>query len=174
MNEDEDGESYENELSELQEMKNFGNAYLSSLKVPFRRAAFEKSINAFRKSKCFEARPLEIAMEFAKLMTDYPNRTVYGAIPKGIYKDSENGNVEISHYLAFYWSGSENLNEQFFNYVDNDLQERGQIIEPLALQWFDTPQVAEQFNFNYEARLFPLLTELNNFLYGYDYANKHH
>jgi hypothetical protein len=113
-------------------------------------------------------------MDFAKLMADYPNRTVYSSIPKDFYDWQENGTIEIGHYIGFYWGGSEKLNEQFFDCVDNDLQERGEQVEPLALQWFDSPQEMQTFNFDYEARLFPLLIELNNFLYHYDHVNEHH
>jgi hypothetical protein len=174
MRNDNDGECYDDLLAEMEVMNAFGENLLRKLELPFGRPDFEDSISRFRQSKCFSERPLELAMEFAKLMTDYPKRTIYSSIPKDFYDWHENGTIEIEHYLGFHWSGSEKLNGQFFDYVDNDLQERGEQVEPLALQWFDSPQKKEAFNFDYEARLFPLLIELNNFLYQYDYVNEHH
>jgi hypothetical protein len=174
MRKDNDGECYDDLLAEMEVMKSFGDYLLRKLKLPFSKPAFEDCIIRFRQSKNSCAHLLELAMDFAKLMADYPNRTVYSSIPKDFYDWQENGTIEIGHYIGFYWGGSEKLNEQFFDCVDNDLQERGEQVEPLALQWFDSPQEMQTFNFDYEARLFPLLIELNNFLYHYDHVNEHH
>ncbi|UOE50894.1 hypothetical protein MTO98_07360 [Mucilaginibacter sp. SMC90] len=171
---DNDGECYDELIAEIAGMKTFGDSLLQKLKLPFSKRAFDESADRFRESECYAAPAYELAMEFEKLMADYPKRSIYSSIPKEFYEWQEEGAIEIGHYLGFYWSGSESLNDQFFDYVNNELQECSEQVEPIALQWFDSPQKEQQFDFDYEGRLFPLLIEFNNFLYQYDYVNEHH
>ncbi|SEO07954.1 hypothetical protein SAMN05192574_105226 [Mucilaginibacter gossypiicola] len=176
INEEEGGDDgyHGAQIAELAEMKSFGDSFLHVLKKPFHKADFERAIAAYRKSACCEARPLEVAMEFQKLINDYPKRSLYDSIPAGYYGFNEFGVIDADQYLSFYWGGSDELNEVFFDMVNNDLQESGEQVEPVSLQWFDKPQEAEKHRFDFEPRLFPLLIELNNYLYEYDYAKKHH
>ncbi|UOE47891.1 hypothetical protein MTO98_26120 [Mucilaginibacter sp. SMC90] len=176
INEEEGGDDdYKQEqLDELEEMKTFGDSFLPALRKPFRKADFKRSLNAYRKSSCCESRPLELALEFEKLISDYPKRSVYDGIPTDYYTYNEFGTIEVDQYLSFYWGGSDSLNDTFFEMVNTDLQESGEQVEPVSLQWFDTPQHEENYPFDYEPRLFPLLLELNNYLYQYDHAKEHH
>lgn len=175
LNEDSEEADYFNvQTKELEEARNFGDTFLQRLKKPFKLSYLEHSLKAYRRSACFDTACFDLAAEFVKLVKDYPNRSVLDCIPQDLFGQTEDSMIHIDQYLSFYWGGSDNLNEVFFDMVNNDLQESGEQVSPVAVQWFDTPQPQEKFSHDYEARLFALISELNYQLYEYDHAKEHH
>lgn len=177
INEDDEGngEEYrEEQLRELERIKSFGDLFLDIIKKTFRINAFHKVLVAYLGSSCCDKGFANVAMEIEKLVLDYPTRSIYDTIPKGYYGFDENGNIHMEQYLSFYWSANDMFREVFFDMVNNDLNESGEQIEPLAIQWFDVPQQHGQHRFDYEPRLFALIAELIDFLTDYDYDNGHH
>ncbi|MGP2550103.1 hypothetical protein [Mucilaginibacter rubeus] len=169
------GEAYRDEqLQELERIKNFGDLFLDIIKKPFRVNTFHKVFMAYLNSYCCDKGFANLAMEIEKMVVDYPARSIYDSVPNGYYEFDETGNIHIEQYLSFYWSANDMFREVFFDMVNNDLNESGEQIEPITVQWFDTPQQQEQHNFDYEPRLFALIAELIDFLTDYDYDDKHH
>ncbi|WEA00700.1 hypothetical protein [Mucilaginibacter sp. SJ] len=177
INEDDEGEGEEyrdEQLRKLELIKSFGDMFLAIIKKPFSAKNFRKVMVAYGQSFCYDTYFANVAGEIEKLVIDYPKRSIYDSIPKGYYAFDESGNIHIEQYLSFYWSANDRFREVFFDMVNNDLNESGEQIEPLALQWFDTPQQQEQHHFDYEPRLFALIAELIDFLTDYDYDSQHH
>ncbi|MEO6849136.1 MAG: hypothetical protein ABI166_00835, partial [Mucilaginibacter sp.] len=61
------------------------------------------------------------------------------------------------------------LQENIYDMVNSELQELGYQEEPVAIQWFDTPQEKPQQDFDFEARFFALLNRLTELLNDFDH-----
>ncbi|NVM66860.1 hypothetical protein FHW88_005178 [Mucilaginibacter sp. SG538B] len=175
LNEDsEEADYFDLQMAELVELRKFGDSFLPELKKTFRLGSLERSLKTYHRSPCFDPTCFDLAAEFVKLIKDYPKRSIFDCIPQDLYGQDDYSLIEVDQYLSFYWGGSDNLNELFFDMVNNDLQESGEQVSPVAIQWFDTPPQREHFNHDYEARLFALIPELNYILYQYDHAKEYH
>lgn len=171
INEDDEGkgEVYRDEqLAQLEIMMQSGDLLRTILKRPFSIKSLRSLLNVYNRSAGRDSVFADLAGEVEKLAIDYPKRSVYDAIPKAYYGLDENGNIHIDQYLCFYWSANDMFNEVFFDMVNNELNESGEQVEPVSLQWFDKPQQQVQHHFDYEPRLFAIISELVDFLTDYD------
>ena len=104
---------------------------------------------------------LKLAQEAFELYQRYPNEKVFrNARPNGEAEEDDMENViPMDKYVSFCADGKGWLNENLEQCVNTDLQEYGQMEEPIIIKRFDGNDIAGN-NLDFENRLFILMEEL--------------
>lgn len=168
----EEPDEEEHREEEKAELENFFTAVADLkplLQEPFVLENLQKAIRHYRAGGDCDAVLIEIAEEIVCIATQYPGRSVHTGTPACFYDTDPDAFIYKDQYISFYWSGCDCLSDIFFDIIDNSLQEKCEIEEPVAVQWFDQPQQAETFDFDFENRLFALLNKLAEVLNKYDH-----
>jgi hypothetical protein len=98
-------------------------------------------------------------MDAHQLFMDYPTATVSGKLLPELLDNPEES-ISLDCYVSFDWMEGSWLEDQIFTYVNTDLQERGEVVEPTRLQFFDSPQEKELHDLDFEKRLFKILEQV--------------
>lgn len=138
------------------------------LQSPFDPERLDSSIADYKAVPDHDTELIEIAEEVARIASDFPGRSISSGIPASFYEEDPDHFIYMEEYISFYWSGWDSLSNNFFDMIECDLQEKCETEEPVSIQWFDEPQQAETFNFDFETRLFSLLDKLARLLNTYD------
>ncbi|OKS88726.1 hypothetical protein [Mucilaginibacter polytrichastri] len=165
-NEDEEEEIFrKRQFAEFELMKQAGDLLLPDIKKPLDLASWEKQLNGFSASDKYGKDLREVVYEFFKLVKDYPTRAIKDSMHYEIHERGEDDyDIYWENYISFYWSGRDSLENMLYEMVNNEFQEAGYQEEPIAVQWFDTPQDKPRHDFDFETRLFSLLNELTGIL----------
>jgi hypothetical protein len=173
---DEEDDNDDEEFRSRQKMdltlkQSAGEQLLTIIQQPYCLTKFAECINRFEVAN---GDPLgeafkEAAGELYKLAADYPDRRIKDSMHYEFNGDADNDQIYWENYISFYWSGNDSLNESIYDMVNSELQEMGYQEEPMAFQWFNTPQTEVRYDFDFEARLFALFNRLTELLNDYDY-----
>jgi hypothetical protein len=169
-NEDEEEETWrKRQFAELDLMKVAGDMLLPEIKAPFDLQTWQQQLTQHPETDKRGRELVEVANEFLKLFKDYPSRTIKDTMHYELHEESEDDYaIYWENYISFYWSGEDTLQQMLFEMVNNEFQEMGYQEEPVAIQWFDTPQEKPYHDFDFETRLFFLLDELTGILNDFD------
>jgi len=127
---------------------------------------FEQRINCFKAKDDFDAACLSVAKEAFALYQTYPNENVFrNAKPNGEASEEDMENIiGMEKYISFYADYKGWLNETLIESVNNEMQEYGQMEEPIILKQFDGRDITAN-NLCFENRLFELLQRLSDILH---------
>ena len=168
-NEDEEEMDFrKRQFAEFDVLKTAGDALLADIKKPLDLAIWEKQVRECTTTDKQGRELREVADEFLKLAKDYPKRAIRDTMHYELYEQGEDYQIYWENYISFYWSGSDTLQEMLYEMVNNEFQEMGYQEEPIAIQWFDTPQEKPCHEFDFETKLFFLLDELTGILNDFD------
>jgi len=130
---------------------------------------FKERITQFKGRDTLDHDCWQLACQAFDLYEEYPNDTVFrNARPNGAAEeenDMENV-VTMDRYISFCADGKGWLNQNLEQCVNTELQEYGQMEEPVIIKRFDESDITNN-NLDFENRLFALMEELicllNNF-----------
>lgn len=133
---------------------------------------FETRLQQFKPQNNFEKKCLEISKTAFHLMTEFPHSNIFtnaktNSIADYNEEDEEGENVvTMDKYISFCADATGLLFDNLFQSVNNELQEYGQMEEPVIIKHFNGSDV-NQNTLEFENQIFDLITELidlmNNF-----------
>jgi hypothetical protein len=168
-NEDDDDVTYcKRQFDELETLREAGAELLPDLKKPFDFVQWEKQVREFTATEKKGEELRAVADELLKLAKDFPARAIRQSMHYELNEDESDYQIYWENYISFYWSGKDTLQTMLYQMVNNEFQEAGYQEEPIAVQWFDTPQDKACHDFEFETRLFSLLNELTGVLNDLD------
>jgi hypothetical protein len=157
-----DGES----IAEINYAVRAGKKLAGQCKKPHHLRAWKKRMKDFVPSNKKDESILKIAKEAYSLYDQFPTLTFHHNISPSFNDPSGEGSTRPDQYISFSWAAEGWLQEQEFDFVNNDLQENAAIDEPIVLQCFDVPQAAIKHDDTFETKLFAFLQNLSIFLYN--------
>ncbi|HRO46221.1 hypothetical protein [Agriterribacter sp.] len=155
-------------LSELQQAEWIGNRMEQKICNPANLKVFRQRLINFNGKDGFDNDCWELATEAFDLYKKYPDATIFrNAKPNGEAEEDDLDYVlTMDKYVSFSADGKGWLNENLEECVSNELQEYGQMEEPIITKVFKGKEIASN-TLDFENRLFALLEELayllNNF-----------
>ncbi|NHA02664.1 hypothetical protein G7092_02590 [Mucilaginibacter sp. HC2] len=167
---DEENDYRKRQFAEFNLMKSAGDTLLPDIKAPFDLETWQAQLQQIPVTDKQGRDLREVANELLKLAKDYPERAIKDTMHYELHEASEDDySIYWENYISFYWSGNDTLQHMLFEMVNNEFQEMGYQEEPVAIQWFDTPQEKAHHDFDFETRLFFLLDELTGVLNDFDH-----
>lgn len=156
----EDGEE---ELGkEIQLAKDIGTFMEVKIGDPENLNAFKTRLKSFKPITDFDGKALKVAEQFYRIFKDHPHTR----IDRNFYPlrfreelECESYNVTLDNYVSFCASLKGNLYENMCQYVNEDLQEYGEIDEPTRFLPYDGRMI-ENNNFDFEKQVFDSLDDL--------------
>lgn len=129
---------------------------------------FEQRINSFKAKDDFDNECLTVAKEAFDLYQNYPNENVFrNAKPNGETTEENMENIiGMEKYISFYADHKGWLNETLIESVNTEMQEYGQMEEPIIQKMFDGRDITAN-NLCFENRLFSLLHSLSDILHTF-------
>jgi len=162
-------------LQEVAYMKNASEQLFSKINSPQNLNALKKRCSAYQPLNETETALKNIAERICTLRQNHPDRSIMDSI----YHDSfsmemeEESIISADQYISFFWSSSDCLYDQLMESVNAELNEIGEIDEPLSIQFFDSPQETVNHDLSFEKEFFELLHEISDNLNSFEYE-KHH
>lgn len=133
---------------------------------------FETRLQQFKPLNDFEIKCLKISKAAFLLMTEFPHSNIFthaktNSITDYDDEDEETENVvTMDKYVSFCADATGSLFDNLFQSVNNELQEYGQMEEPVITKHFNGSDI-NQNTLEFENQIFDLITELidlmNNF-----------
>ncbi|KUJ59496.1 hypothetical protein AR687_22770 [Flavobacteriaceae bacterium CRH] len=156
---DEDCESGNNMMSELNNAVYHGDIMLRKIYNPYHLKAFEKRIETYNPSTSFEKDCLSVGRQALALLREYPGDTIFRNTSNREF-DSEEGIIRAEQYISFIADSDGLLYENIARVVNDEFNECSQMEEPTVLQIYDTQNELSNTALDFEYRLFPLLNDL--------------
>ena len=127
---------------------------------------FKHRLTHFESGDALDLDCFKLAQEAFDLYGKYPHETIFSnARPNGEAEEDDMENLIImDKYVSFCADGKGWLNENLEQCVNTDLQEYGQMEEPIILKQFDGRDITAN-NLCFENRLFQLLHNLSDILH---------
>ena len=153
-------------LSEIKQAEFIGDFIEQRIYNRINLTVFEQRIEKFKVRNVFDKECLTVAKEAFSLYKTYPNENVLrNAKPNGEASGDDMENViGMEKYISFYADHKGWLNETLIESVNTDIQEYGQMEEPIILKQFDGRDITAN-NLCFENRLFQLLHNLSDILH---------
>ncbi|WP_431609240.1 hypothetical protein [Chryseobacterium sp. 'Rf worker isolate 10'] len=129
---------------------------------------FERRVHSFTINDTFDTDCLRLAYEVFNIYQQYPDKNIFqNAHPNGEAQEYDRDNIiSMDKYISFCANDHGWLTESLEETVNNELQEYGQIDEPIITKHFNNKK-SISVNLDFENRLFPLLDDLCYLLYHY-------
>lgn len=140
--------------------KSGGKSVVSKISRKGHLLAFGKRLQGFFPKDDIEKGLKAIAQDFYNLSIQYPNKSFGASIYIGLEEPEEEQRIWPDEYLSFIWDNDDILIDDFMENMNNQLNEKSVMDEPLALQYFDSRQDKICHDLSFEAALFPLLDKL--------------
>ena len=155
-------------LAEIKQAEYIGDFMEQRIYNRINLAVFEQRINSFKAKDDFDNECLTVAKEAFALYQTYPNENVFrNAKPNGEASEEDMENIiGMEKYISFYADYKGWLNETLIESVNNEIQEYGQMEEPIILKQFDGRDITAN-NLCFENRLFTLLHSLSDILHTF-------
>ncbi|SEH59121.1 hypothetical protein SAMN02927937_00358 [Paenimyroides aquimaris] len=153
-------------LSEIKQAEFIGDFIEQRIYNRINLTVFEQRIEKFKVRNEFDRECLAVAKEAFSLYLTYPNESVFrNAKPNGEASEEDMDNIiGMEKYISFYADHKGWLNETLIESVNTDIQEYGQMEEPIILKQFDGRDITAN-NLCFENRLFQLLHNLSDILH---------
>ena len=164
-------EEQEHFLKEVAYMKNASEQLFSKINCPQNLTALEKRCSTYQPLNETETALKNIAERICTLRQSYPDRSIMDSIYHDSFAMELEGEsiITADQYISFFWSSSDCLYDQLMESVNAELNEIGEIDEPLSIQFFDSPQMAVNHNLSFEKEFFDLLHEISDNLNSFEY-----
>lgn len=148
-------------LKELQQAEWIGNRMEQKIFHRANLTYFKERLTRFKSSNDLDTDCLKLAQEAYDLYGKYPNATVFrNARPNSEAEEEDLENVILmDRYVSFCADGKGWLNGDLEQCVNTELQEYGQMEEPIILKRFDGSDITDN-NLVFENRLFALMEDL--------------
>ncbi|MFZ4860918.1 hypothetical protein ACL9RF_01900 [Sphingobacterium sp. Mn56C] len=155
-------------LAEISQAEYIGNYMEQRIFNRINLTIFEQRIHGFKAKDDFDRACLAIAKEAFALYHTYPNENVFrNAKPNGEVSEEDMENIiGMEKYISFYADHKGWLTETLIESVNNEIQEYGQMEEPIILKQFDGRDITDN-NLCFENRLFELLHRLSDILHAF-------
>lgn len=129
---------------------------------------FERRLHSFIINDPFDKDCHQLAYDVLNIYQQYPDKTIFqNALPNGEAEEYERDNtVSMDRYISFCANDHGWLSQTLEETVNNELQEYGQMEEPIITKHFDSKKSIPA-TLDFENRLFPLLDDLCYLLYHY-------
>jgi hypothetical protein len=162
---DEPEENLKEQIEELENMERYGDEMYQLMNVKYDPEQLEALL---MHGQGLNAEVRELAGDFLKLSTDYPDRSLSANLNYGLLGKAGHDVIDVDHYLSFYWSSYDCFQYIFRDWVNSDLMEKDGINEPVVVQCFDTPQSEQRYDLDFETKLFRYLEILVFILNSYE------
>ncbi|MFH6987922.1 hypothetical protein ACHRVW_09265 [Flavobacterium collinsii] len=151
--------------SEIEQAQYIGDSIEKKIYNRANLTFFEQRINNFIAKDDFDKECLALAKEAFDLYTSYPNEKIYrNARPNGEASEEDMDSIiGMEKYVSFYADHKGWLNETLIDAVNNEMQEYGEMEEPIIEKQFDGRDI-RGINLCFENRLFELLHKLCDIL----------
>ncbi|QES88267.1 hypothetical protein [Rhizosphaericola mali] len=155
-------------LTEIKQAEYIGDYIEQRIYNRINLTVFEQRINNFKAKDDFDNECLTVAKEAFALYQTYPNENVFrNAKPNGEASEEDRENIiGMEKYISFYADHKGWLNETLIESVNNEMQEYGQMQEPIIRKEFDGRDITAN-NLCFENRLFELLHRLSDILHTF-------
>ncbi|SFO15863.1 hypothetical protein SAMN05421741_12315 [Paenimyroides ummariense] len=155
-------------LAEIKQAEYIGDYMEQRINNRTNLTVFEQRINSFNAKDDFDTECLTVAKGAFSLYQTYPNENVFrNAKPNGEASEEDMENIiGMEKYISFYADHKGWLNETLIESVNTEMQECGQMEEPIILKQFDGRDITAN-NLCYENRLFELLHSLSDILHTF-------
>lgn len=152
-------------LSEMEQAQWIGNRIEQKIYNHRNLEVFEARLDRFRATDSFEHDCARVAKEAFALYQQYPNERVYRNARSNGEEDNDDteNTITMDRYISFYATAKGWLSEHILQCVNTELQEYGQIEEPVIIKRFDGSDIAGN-NLDFENRLFALMEALIDIL----------
>jgi len=166
--EDDYGEDTEAYLSEFSQAEWIGDCMEKKIYNEANLRLFKERLNRFKAKDKIDADCFKVAQEAYAIYEQYPNATVFrNARPNGEANEEDMENIiSMEKYVSFCADGTGWLMDNVVESVNNELQEYGQMEEPIIIKRFDGSDITAN-TLEFENRLLPMINELtyilNNF-----------
>lgn len=159
--EDDCGEDTETYLGEFLQAEWIGDRMEQKMHNQDNLKWFKARLNRFKPKDKIEADCLKVAREAYAIYEQYPNATVFrNARPNGEANEYDMENIiSMEKYVSFCADGTGWLMDNLIDSVNNELQEYGQMEEPIIIKRFDESDITANI-LDFEKRLFPMIIEL--------------
>lgn len=165
---DDDEEGTKIYVSEIEQAEWIGDRMEQKIANQNNFEQFKERLDRFRPKDSIDTDCLKVAQEAYALYQQFPNENVFrNARPNGEANEADMENIiGMEKYISFYADHKGWLNETLIEAVNNELQEYGQMEEPIIIKRFDGSDITAN-TLDFENRLLPMLDELtyilNNF-----------
>jgi len=155
-------------LAEIKQAEYIGDYMEQRIYNRINLTLFEQRINSFKTKDDLDIECLTVAKEAFDLYQTYPNENVFrNAKPNGEASEEDRENIiGMEKYISFYADHKGWLNETLIESVNNEIQEYGQMEEPIIQKQFDGRDITAS-NLCFENRLFELLHRLSDILHNF-------
>lgn len=155
-------------LAEIEQAEYIGDYMEQRIYNRINLTVFEHRINGFKVKNDFDRECLYVAKAAFYLYQTYPNENVFrNAKPNGEVSDEDMENIiGMEKYISFYADHKGWLNETLIESVNTEMQEYGQMEEPIIQKMFDGRDITAN-NLCFENRLFTLLHSLSDILHTF-------
>lgn len=166
--EDDYGEETETYLSEFVQAEWIGDRMEQKIYNEANLRLFKDRLNRFKSKDKIDADCYKVAQEAYAIYQQYPSESVFrNAKPNGEAKEEDMDNIiSMQKYVSFCADGRGWLLDNLVESVNNELQEYGQMEEPIITKQFDGSDITAN-TLEFENRLLPMINELtyilNNF-----------
>lgn len=161
-------EDYASAISDLNLLAHGGKVMYKRLSNPIHLKMFESRLSSYKAIIQQEEELLETCTRIYKLYKQYGARSIMDSVVTGIAYPSEEDRIYADQYISFCWSASNWTFDHLTEMVNCSFQECIAIDEPLSIQRFDSPQMTEIHNLDFEKEFFDLISriidDLNNLL----------
>lgn len=153
-------------LAEIKEAEFIGDFMEQRIYNRISLTVFEQRIEKFKVRNDFDRECLAVAKEAFALYQTYPNENVFRNAKLGgeASEDDMENVIGMEKYISFYADHKGWLNETLIESVNTDIQEYGQMEEPIIMKQFDGRDITDN-TLCFENRLFQLLHNLSDILH---------
>ena len=166
--EDDYGEDTEAYLSEFSQAEWIGDCMEKKIYNEANLRLFKERLNRFKSKDKIDADCFKVAQEAYAIYQQYPNTNVFrNARPNGEANEEDMENIiSMEKYVSFCADGTGWLMDNVVESVNSELQEYGQMEEPIIIKRFDGSDITAN-TLEFENRLLTMINELtyilNNF-----------
>lgn len=160
----EDNEEHRRSLSTVKAAIHFGERMHRKVRHPYHLNAWEDRLRNFQRGDAVSVTLWDIADRLFALYGEYPSRSLNDNVRPELLRPNEEYRMGMEQVFAFIWDEDGWLGNQLRETVSAELNECCAADEPLALQFFDTPQKEAKHDLGFETRLYDLLHDLSDLL----------
>lgn len=154
-------------LAEIKYAEWVGDCMERKIYNPINLQHFENRLQQFKAKDHFDGKCLKVAKTAFDLFVNFPNSNIFRnaqACSNDTNSDEEDDEncenmVTMGQYISFCADAKGCLFDQLFQSVNNELQEYGQMEEPVIIKHFNGSNVSQN-NLKFEHQIFDLIKEL--------------
>ena len=154
-------------LAEIKQAEWIGDCMERKIYTTQNLQRFETRLHQFKAKDHFDGKCLEVARTAFDISVNFPNSTIFRnaqAHQNHEHEDEDDdenfeNTVTMDKYISFCADAKGCLFDQLFQSVNNELQEYGQMEEPVIIKIFNGSDVSQK-NLEFEHQIFDLITEL--------------